>query len=535
LDIPLILSANFGELRPNHFHSGVDFKTQGVINKPVYSIEDGYVSRVSVSPSGYGLAIYVAHTTGQTSVYGHIEKFTPKIAAYVKEKQYEQKSFRVDLRLDSTVFPVKRGDLIAYSGNTGSSGGPHVHFEIRDTELDLALDPLVYYKDRITDGVPPQLRGIAIYPIPGRGAVNNISEAYHKSIVKDKKGEYEAWSDTVIVWGRVGMGVYTNDRMTDTHNIYGVRKVKLFCDDEEVFSSEITSVNFDQTRIMNSMVDFDYWYHKRVFYQKSFIEPGNKLPVYKARNNGFIDVNQERLYHFRYELEDLYSNKAVYSFVVQGKPQEIVSIDGCTQYMRWDEDNYYTGELFSINIPAGNLYDNVCFSLSRSLPGKYLSSVYQVNDRYVPLNDNGEINIKMTKDSLENKSQYGIVRVQDDKEYWVGGTYHNGTMSTKIRELGHTYAVSSDRTAPTITPIQPNKWTVQKQIKIKLSDNKSGVSSFRGEIDGEFVLFEHDVKSSIYTYRFDNKRLKSGQTHKLIFTATDACGNNSSYEYQFKY
>ena len=187
LDIPLILSANFGELRPNHFHSGVDFKTQGVVNKPVYSIEDGYVSRISVSPSGYGLAIYVDHpSTGQTSVYGHINKFTPKITKYIKEKQYEQEAYKIDLKLSANEFPVKKGDLIAYSGNTGSSGGPHVHFEIRNTSDQLALDPLVYYKDRIEDTQAPLIKGIAIYASEGKGAVE-----YWVAVVKPGRIMFE--------------------------------------------------------------------------------------------------------------------------------------------------------------------------------------------------------------------------------------------------------------------------------------------------------------------------------------------------------
>lgn len=536
LDIPLILSANFGELRPNHFHSGIDLKTQGVINKPVYSIEDGYVSRISVSPSGYGLALYIAHPNGQTSLYGHLENYAPRIAEYIKDKQYEKESYSIDVSLTAEELPVKRGELVAYSGNTGSSGGPHVHFEVRNTADQLALDPLVYYKEHIKDGVPPQLKGIAVYPIGNTGIVNGQSEhPYRTSVKVDKKGVYMPVKDTIKVWGRVGTAVYANDKMAGTHNIYGVKVVRLFCNEEEIFRSDITSVNFSNTRMINSMIDFDYWYNKRAYYQKSFVEPGNKLPIYTTVNDGYIDVNEEKVYNLRYELEDLYGNVTRYSFSLQGVQQEFPEPKQCTQMMLRDEDNFYEGELFSIFISKESLYKDLCFTLNKSQVKGYLSSLYKVNDAYVPLDVSSEISIKLTKDSLPNKSQYGIVRVNGSKASWLGGTYHNGALTAKIRELGGSYAVSCDMQAPAITPIQPAKWVADGKIVIRLTDNKSGIASYRGTIDGEFALFEHDAKKPLYIYRFDSKRLKKGQTHKLVFTAADACGNESCYEYEFKY
>lgn len=251
LDIPLILSANFGELRPNHFHSGIDLKTERVVNKPVYAMEDGYVSRISVSASGYGLALYIDYpSTGQTSVYGHLNKFAPKISKYIKDKQYERESFHIDIALGKEEIPVKKGELVAYSGNTGSSGGPHVHFEIRNTANQTAIDPLEYYKDAITDTQAPQIKGIAIYPINEKGAVDFSRHPYHRNISMLKNGAYATLKDTAEVWGKIGFGVYANDRMNGTSNIYGVKKVRLFCDDKEIFSSNLSHVDFKQTRMI---------------------------------------------------------------------------------------------------------------------------------------------------------------------------------------------------------------------------------------------------------------------------------------------
>lgn len=538
LDIPLVLSANFGELRPNHFHSGIDLKTQGVINKPVYAIADGYISRISVSPSGYGLAIYIDHPNGQTSVYGHLERFALEVAEYVKEKQYEKESYPIDLTLDASIFPLKRGDLFAYSGNTGSSGGPHVHFEIRNTADQLALDALEYYKDKIDDNVSPLVKGIAVYPVAGTGIVNANDQPYRKAIgavTPAKKKGVKATPDSICAWGRIGLGIYSIDWMTGTNNIYGVKIVRLFCDDKEIFASDISSIDFAKTRMINSMTDFDHWYKTKVFYMKSFIEPGNKLSIYKAVNDGYIDVNEEKTYKLKYELEDLYGNMTTHTFSIYGKKQDIPLPKPCMQLMVWDQDNYYEGNMFSIFIPQGALYNDFCFDLKRTPAKNYMSAIYQIGDSYIPLDKACDMTIKMTKDTLFNKAQYGIVRINGRRESWIGGKYNNGAITARVRELGNAYAISIDTQAPVITPVLPAKWVAQGEIKIRITDNKSGISSYRGTIDGAFALFSHDVKSPVYTYRFDPKRLKRGENHKLVFTAIDGCGNESSYEYEFKY
>ncbi|WP_165042675.1 M23 family metallopeptidase [Dysgonomonas sp. ZJ709] len=533
LDVPAILSANFGELRPNHFHSGIDLKTEGVVNKPVYSIMDGYVSRISVSPSGYGLALYIAHPNGQTSVYGHLNKYAPKIAEYIKERQYEQERYSIDITVDKNALPLKKGDLIAYSGNTGSSMGPHVHFEIRKSNTQEALDPLVFYKNQIKDTQKPIVKGIAVYPIYGKGVVNKKDIPFRRAITILKNGTYSPIKDSIYVWGTIGLGINSVDKMDGTTNIYGVKKVRLLCDNKEVFSSDISSFLFEQTRMINSLIDFDYWYNKKSFYMKSFIEPGNKLPIYKSVNSGYINIDKEKTYDMCYELEDLYGNKNTYKFTVIGKKQNIPAPKACSQAMMWNHNNHYITESFSLIIPKDYLYTDICFTLKETATSNYLSKQYVVNDSYVPLDGYSDMKIKLTNDSIANKSQYGIVRLVGAKEYWVGGTYTDGYMVTKVRELGNTYTVSFDNEAPTLTAVAPEKWVTRGKITMRASDNKSGISSYRGTIDGEFVLFEHDTKSPTYTYTFDSKRLKKGQTHAFVFTVTDACGNSKSYEQTF--
>lgn len=536
LDIPLVLSANFGELRPNHFHSGIDLKTQSVINKPVYAIEDGYISRISVSPSGYGLALYINHPkSGHMSVYGHLNSFAPKTAEYAKNKQYERESFAVDISVPVNALPVKKGDLIAYSGNTGSSGGPHVHFEIRDSKTQLVLDPLPYYKEDIKDTQAPIVKGITVYPLESKGVVNNSPLPLRQAITQLKEGGHSSLKDTIQAWGMVGIGINANDMMDETTNIYGVKSVRLYCDDKPLFSYNISTISFDKTRMINSLIDFDYWSQKKVFYMKSIIEPGNKLPMISAANNGYMDINQERVYNFRYELEDLYGNSTIYAFEIEGKKQPIPEQPQCSQAMAWNQNNYFITETFSLTIPKANLYKDICFSLQQDASKTYLSDVYTVHKSFVPLQGNCEMKISLNKDTVPNKSHYGIVRIRDGKESWVGGTYKSGALTTNIRELGNTYAISTDTEAPVITPLSPAKWVANKLIRIKVTDNKSGVKSYRGTINGKYALFEHDSKSTIYSYKFDAQRLQKGQKNTLVFTVVDDCGNKASYKYEFTY
>ena len=536
LDIPLLLSANCGELRGNHFHSGIDIKTQGVTGKPVYAIEDGFVSRISVSPSGYGLAIYVDHpATGHTSLYGHLERYSPQIADYVKKKQYEKESFAIDLSLDKNQFPVKKGQLIAYSGNTGSSGGPHVHFEIRETKGQVVLDPLVFYKNMIEDTQSPDVRGIAVYPVPGRGVVNGQGTVLRQSVSILKNGAYSPLKDPIEAWGVIGLGVKSYDRMNKTTNVYGVKKVSLFVDDKKIFESYTEKFSFDQTRMINSFTDFADWKLRKSFFMQSFVEPGNRLPFYTSVDNGYLDINKQRVYKIKYELEDLYGNKTIYKFDIQGRKQEVPVPAGCSMVFSWNHENRFINDDFKLIIPKGALYNDQCFKYSKRNSDKYFSSIYKVNDSPIPLDAWSDITIKLENDILSNKNQYGIVQLNKGKETWIGGAYSDGYITGKIRELGSDFAVSVDRNAPQITPIQSEKWNTQGVIKIKLTDDLSGISSFRGTIDGEYVLFVHDVKSNIYTYKIDSSKIKKGNSCKLLFEAVDGAGNSSVYTESFNY
>lgn len=534
LRIPISLSANFGELRNNHFHGGIDYRTQQTINKPIYSIGDGFVSRINISPTGYGLAVYIDHPAGHTSVYGHLNSFSKKIQDFIIQKQYEKETYRLDYYLQPDEIPVVKGEQIGLSGNTGSSGGPHLHFEIRDTKSQDPLDVFDFLGKTILDTQRPDIRGIAFYPLEGKGVVNGSRNPLRFNVGKTKSGT-PTGIGTVQAWGVIGVGLKAYDLMNGATHLFGVKYVKLFVDGTRVFSSAMNRFSFDKSRMINSYVDFEDWRGRNSLFMKSFVEPGNTLPLYDNKFDGYISINQEKNYNLRYELEDFFGNKMTYSFTVTGKKQAIPQVLKCTNPMSWNISNWYFESDFSLTIPMGNLYTDFCYSHQKTASLKYFSDIHQVNSKPVPLHRGGQIWIKLKK-STNDSTRFGIVKIaKNGKESWIGGNYKNGGVEATISELGERYFIDKDTVSPTITPVSPAQWVQQKRIRIRLSDTRSGISSFRGEINGKFVLFSHDMKSDIYTYVFDDSRLTKGQKQTLTFTAMDGVGNKSDYRYEFDY
>lgn len=529
LDIPILLSGNFGELRSNHFHSGIDFKTQGTEGKSVHTAQKGYISRISVSPWGYGNALYVSHPDGTTTVYAHLKSFSKKIAAYVKRRQYEMESFKVDLTVEPDSLIVESDEVIALSGNTGSSGGPHLHFEIRDSKSEEVWDPLPYFSDAIDDNKAPKILGVQIEPIPGKGVVNGSSRKLEVKPLATKGGA-ERIMTSIRAWGEIGIAVKAFDYMDNTSNVYGVKEITLEADSQIIFHSFLDKFAFDETRYLNSFTDFDRWKRQRSFYMRSFIEPGNRLRFIESERNGLLRIDEERVYRLHYTLADAFGNTTTLSFQIEGVRDEIPAIGkNGREHFRWSADNRFGAKGIRLFIPKGNLYRDIYFRHTMKSDSSALAATHRLHDEEVALHGSARLSLFIRKDTLMNKKQYGIVKLRKGGVSWIGGLYRDGWIDTNIRELG-SYTIMQDTKAPTIIPIN-HKGTSGKQLSFRLSDNLSGVESYRGEIDGKFALFEMDNRS-IITYRFDPSRLSRGR-HKLKLTVTDACGNRSVYNHEF--
>lgn len=530
LDFAPLLSGNFGELRNNHFHSGIDFKTQGVTGKPIYAVQDGYVARILVSPWGFGRALYLNHPDGTTTVYGHMNKFTNEIEAYVKAQQYKQEVFNVNLFPDPQIFPVKRGDLIAISGNAGSSGGPHLHFEVRDTKSEETIDPLDYYKHLITDTRPPKVQGVMICPIEGKGVVNGSSRNLELKVVTAKNGK-QTLTGKAEAWGEIGLAIKAYDYMDNTSNIYGVKEISLKEGDQVIYHSNLDHFAFDETRFINSYVDYEAWKERRSFYMCSFVEPGNRLRFIESLNRGIVRIEKEKTYQLSYRLSDAYGNSTNLSVWIEGKKQPIPKPDpDKTDLFRWATDNRFGAKGIRLVVPKGNLYSDLHFHYNVKEDATALAATHTLHNRPVPIHQTAKLSLFLQQDTLPNKQQYGIVRLLKGGRSWIGGTYRSGWLDADIKEFGN-YTIAADATPPTITPIGAGNWIGKQAFVFRLSDNLSGVQTFRGEIDGNFVLFTMDNRSVI-TYKFDKERLKRGK-HTLKLTATDLAGNEAEYTYPF--
>jgi hypothetical protein len=367
--------------------------------------------------------------------------------------------------------------------------------------------------------------------------VNSISDPSYINISHSKTGETLPLAKNIEAWGQIGIGVKAYDRMNGQNNIYGVKHIRLFVDSILIYSSKINRFSFEKTRMINSFIDFEEWRKRNSFFMKSYIEPGNTLPVYdKVINRGYIDIDQERDYKMCYELEDYYGNVLNYPFVVKGKKQNIKPVLPCQNYMAWNLDNSFVDYDFTLRIPARNLYSDFCFVHASTPSITYYSAIHQVHPSPVPLDNQGRLWIKLNADTLARRENLGIVEIKKTgKSSWIGGDYKNGGVEVSIKELGGKFAIYIDTVAPKIIPLQPEKWVSSRKIRLQQSDDKSGITSFRGEIDGKFALFTHDIKSPVYTYYFDETRLDRNKEHILVFRAEDGAKNISEYRYTFFY
>ena len=520
-DFPLLLSGNFGELRSNHFHGGLDFKTQGVTGKPLLAIADGYISKVTVTPGGYGNALYITHDNGYTSVHGHLDRFLPEIARLVREKQYEEESFVVTLEFGPQEFRVKQGEVVAYAGNTGYSFGPHLHMEIRTTDTNEPIDPLPFYKDKITDNIAPRATRIMVY-----GGVN-ASIPQSSLGIPITLSPQQLSEAPILAWGRISTAISANDYMNGTTNNYGVRYVRLYVDDQLVSSSDVDRFSFDENRLINSWTDYAEQRRSGRWYMRSAIAENNDLRMLRAdEHRGWVTIDEEREYHFRYELEDLYGNRSVYRFVVRGKRMDIPQrLPDYHYLMDASRPNRFYTQGFELWIPNGELFDDV--ELAYDVIPSAVDQVphYRLTHSRIPLRKAAEITIPIWPDRGIDGSKLYVARVDGRRRISQGGTYKFGRITANITELG-TYTVCVDTVAPKITPIGSTAWRQQGRVVFRIADGETGIRSYRGTIDGRWVLFKYSSKTARMTCDLKAEGIGPGR-HEVVIEVEDMRGNEN--------
>ncbi len=522
-DFPILLSANFGELRPNHFHNGLDIKTQGVTGKPIHCIADGYVSRVAVLHGGYGQVIYVTHPNGLTSVYGHVISFAKNIQACVRQYQYAHETFVCDLKFQPGQFPVKKGDIIALSGNEGASAGPHLHLELRRTETGEYIDPMPYFKHLLKDSKAPVGSLIGIYPIQGKGVVNGSS---HKKLLAIGN-----LKQPVHAWGEIYTGISAKDYMDGTSNFYGVHSVTLYVDSVQVFNSTTDKVLPDENRMINGFTDYEELTRTRRLIMRSYKLPGNRLRLlHTNENRGAVTIDEERDYHFRYVLEDNFGNRRTYQFIVKGKRQDIPEYKPeANEMLYWNRTNVIQKPGMELVVPRYHVYENVPLRTDMRGDSSRIAFDYILDAGRTPIHSYCDLSIGLRHMPVADTTKYYIVQKAGKWRSSMGGKYANGWIKTRVRSLG-TFSVDVDTIAPQITPIGQGGWRTSRNIRFRIKDMESGIGSYKVYIDGKFVLF--GLKKGILVIQ-DPEKVKKGVPHKLEVTVTDQCGNMARKEYKF--
>jgi hypothetical protein len=367
LDLPPSTAGSFGELRPNHFHSGLDFKTNQTTGYPIHAVFDGYVSRLRVQFGGFGNAIYITHPNGYTTVYGHIESFSPAMEKLVREYQYQQQSFEVDFNLEPMQLPVCKDDIIALSGNAGASEGPHLHFEIRDAKTEETINPQLFGLT-IPDKVPPTIYAIGIYHLDG----NPFSEKTPRQFlqVTGRNGSYHLTRPAVInLNGETGFGITTNDMNSVSRNYNGVYSIELKLDGNPVYTFAVERFAFDQTHAINAYIDYPEFLKAHRWIQKCFILPGSKISLYpQSINRGIINFDDDAIHQVEYVVKDVAGNTSTLSIKVKSSHAEnrIINSKPGGILFHYDKQNEFSNDKVKVNIAAGNLYDDVDFAYSAS-------------------------------------------------------------------------------------------------------------------------------------------------------------------------
>lgn len=535
VNFPITLAGNFAELRNNHFHSGIDIRTF-TIGKKVYAIADGYISRIKISPSGYGKAIYVDHPNGYTSVYGHLNRYNKKLNDFARRTQYQKKSFGIDIRFKKGQFPVKKGEIIAFSGNSGFSGGPHLHFEIRDTKSEHPINPQLF-GFKIKDTRPPKIFNLYIYPQDSASHVNGKNSRQRFSVIYYDNAYHLKGDPKIYLHGNIGFSLQTNDYYDNTWGKCGIYKMRMKINDSLITQYTFNEFSFKESKYINSHMDFGLNVNNSKKVHKTFQESNNKLSVYESmKNKGIYYFESGKKYKIDFATYDMKGNKAFLRVYAKGGKIKSFPTKKFAQKMNFDVENQFTTENVEIKLPKDALYTNIKFEYHKKNDSTFLSDIHQIHKKTVALHKYYTIGIKPRKEQNQNIDKLLIVRKgKKGKLINANGILINGWMKTKTRYFGD-FAIAMDTIPPFVkarTNFKLKSLAGQKRLAFTIKDQLAGIKSYRGTIDGKWVLFEYDAKNDLLFYSFDKNRLPSKRKHKLELVITDKVGNQKIIQKNF--
>ncbi len=526
IDSALSLSANYGQVRLNHFHFGFDIRTGGE-GAPIRAAADGYVSRVKAGPYGYGKVVYITHYNELTTIYGHLSAFAGKVAQAVRDTQEARKFYEVEFFPDSGQIKVKKGDVIAYSGNTGFSMAPHLHFEVRRTSNDKTLNPIIFGLE-VRDTVKPSFKTLAIYPVDSSSSVNGKPKRRLYALA-GKHGRYHFLKpEEIIVSGKIGFGLECYDTENDHRSRNSVYSTELFVDGKKIFACRYDSMSFEEARFINAHIDFKDFLKTGREVQKCFLAKNNKAPVYhEIVDHGIVLFNDTFRHKVRIVLQDFFGNASEFEFRVRSKsgyeepPQEIPT----GKHINCDSAFTFENSEVKLVFPPGCFYQDADFSYSLATPSPGWPA-YSILNPYVPVQLSYTIIVKA---KLPEKLQGKAVLIHYDDHKGVhneGGEYYDGQLVAKSKVLGD-FRIAIDTTRPFLAlhNVKKGRLISSKAIEIRASDNLTGIKEYKAEIDGKWFLMEYEPKKSLMSIPLHASFPKG--KHHLEITATDSKGNTS--------
>lgn len=531
LNIPMQLSANFGAVRTNHFHMGLDLRTNSQENLSVLAAADGYVSRIKVERYGFGNAMYITHPNGFTTVYAHLNKYFDKLDEYVKDKQYKDEKWEQDITFQPGQFPVTKGQLIALSGNTGGSAGPHLHFEIRDTKTEECLNPLLFGFN-IPDSVAPIISGLYWYDRrfstyePGANAitVKKNGNAYTTDVVR-------------VNSPMISFGIKAVDKANQGFNL-GVYKAQLLMDGKLIYGFSIDKVSYDDTRYLNGCIDYTKFIRDKVGIQHLSALPGMKLQNYSIPNlSGIINLQDENVHNIEIVLQDVKGNTSKLTAKVQFAKTDIgVSPSGKT--ILANEGKTLTTDNAEINFSKNAVYDAVNFNMyeKNSSDGNAVSHTIVLQNPYIPVHDFYTLKIKPNRKLTKDEKDKVVVLFNygSDKDAIdaIKAKWNGDQAEAQFNRLG-TAELILDNSLPSVSSGWKDGVVINDgSLRLKGSTKVGDIVSFRAELDGKWLRFAR-VKND-FVYVFDEKCLKGSGSHTLNVTTINSAGNSNIQTFRFQ-
>ena len=530
LDIPLVLSGTFGELRSDHFHAGLDLKTQQKEGLNVIAAAAGYISRIKISHWGYGKAIYITHPNGFTTVYAHLQKFNKRIESYIKKQQYKKESFEIQVFPSPKALPIKKNEIIALSGSTGGFVGPHLHFEIRDTKTEKPINPMLF-GIQVSDGKKPRINTLIGYPLDKNSQINSIGIPSQISLINSKNGELQA--KKIYAFGKIGFGINAFDQLDGAYNKNGLYSLTMLVNGLKVHEFNATTFSFSESKYINLLIDYERFKKLKQRIQKCFIEPSNKLSLYsKSLNKGFLNIEDGLNYKVEIIAKDFKGNQQKVTIPIVGKKDTIlVTNNSKITPFKIDKTlfNKFQQNGVTVAFPKYTFYNNFYLDF------EVKDALVKVHTPTIPLDKRYTLTFDVSGYSEEEKKQLYIAYILDNgKSSYENTVKKDLTFYTSTKKLGD-FMLLSDTINPKVRlqNFKDEQWLTHfKTLKLKISDNESGIKSYRGEIDGEWILLEYNVKNGVLTYNFNDKIFTSAK-HTLKVIVEDNVGNLSTLNATF--